>query len=434
MSIWSKILALRKKDPVQIEAPRRGFTVGVNIPVYEETAMQVSAFYRGVMYISTQIAKLPWQVKDKDNEIIQDTVANLIDLAPNPEMSSFQFRCAMIQNAIIHGNSYAEIERDSLGRPVALWPIRSGEVEPYRTPDGQFLYRVIGGSAARRGQDVYLRAEEVFHVKNFHTKDGIVGQGIVAYASDVLGISLGADNTAKNLFANGGLPSGVLQVPGILSDEAFQRIKESWKQQHGGRKAGGVAVLESGVTFSPISMSPDVLQFLESRKFNVLEIARFLGLPPSKLFDTEGQSYASQEQSNLEVATDTLDAWTKNLELEADIKLLKKRFGGRRTEMDLYEVFRGDMRTRADYFSKMMQSGAITPNQIRRKEGMAPYADGDRYWIAVNNFSPADRIDEIIDSQLQKGQQQPTRDVSQQVEPTNSRELENAVINFLKTK
>jgi hypothetical protein len=82
----------------------------------------------------------------------------------------------------------------------------------------------------------------------------------------------------------------------------------------------------------------------------------------------------------------------------------------------------------------MMQSGAITPNQIRRKEGMAPYADGDRYWIAVNNFSPADRIDEIIDSQLQKGQQQPTRDVSQQVEPTNSRELENAVINFLKTK
>jgi phage portal protein BeeE len=179
-------------------------------------------------------------------------------------------------------------------------------------------------------------------------------------------------------------------------------------------------------------MTPDVLQFLESREFNILEIARFLGLPPSKLFDIKGQNYNSQEQSNLEVATDTLDAWTKNLEIEADIKLLNKRFGGRRTEMDLYEIFRGDMTTRANYFSKMMQAGAITPNQIRMKEGLAPYEGGDRYWIAVNNFSPADRVDEIIDSQITKNEPQPAR----QPETQNQQEAEltNAAIRYLTRK
>ncbi len=426
MSFLSRFFNIRKKDPVQIEMPRRGFSIGSQVPVTTDSALQVAALYRGVMYISTQIAKLPWQIKSRENQLIEDRIYTLLDLAPNPEMTAFQFRAWAVQTAIIDGNSYSEIERDTLGRPVAIWPIRSGEVEPYRTPDGTLAYRVIGGSNAQRGADVYLRPEEVFHVKNFHTKDGILGQGLVAYASDILGISLGADQTAKNLFANGGLPSGVLEVTGTLSDEAFDRLKRSWKENHGGRKSSGVAVLEQGTKFSPISMSPDILQFLESRKFNVLEIARFLGLPPSKLFDTEGQSYASQEQSNLEVATDTLDAWTKNLEMEADIKLLNKRFGGRRSEMDLYEVFRGDMTTRANYFSKMMQAGAITPNQIRMKEGLAPYEGGDRYWIAINNFRPADRVDEIIDSEIQSKLPEPPA-----TEPDND-ELQDAVVNFLR--
>jgi HK97 family phage portal protein len=394
--------------------------------------MQVSAFYRGIIYISTQIAKLPWQVKDSKNNIQDGNVATLLDLIPNSEMSAFQFRLTMVQNAIVYGNAYAEIVRNALGQPVAIWPIRPRDVEPYRMSDGKLIYRVIGGSSVEPNSDVYLPTENVFHIKNFHTKDGIVGQGVVAYAQDILGISLGADQTAGTLFANGGLPSGTLEVPGTLSPEAAKRLQDSWKANHGGRKAGGVAVLEQGVKFNAISMTPDVLQFLESREFNILEIARFLGLPPSKLFDIKGQNYNSQEQSNLEVATDTLDAWTKNLEIEADIKLLNKRFGGRRTEMDLYEIFRGDMTTRANYFSKMMQAGAITPNQIRMKEGLAPYEGGDRYWIAVNNFSPADRVDEIIDSQITKNEPQPAR----QPETQNQQEAEltNAAIRYLTRK
>lgn len=433
-SFLSRIFAARKKRPEQIESVRRGFSFSSSIPVTEDTSMQVAAFHRGVTYISTQIAKLPWQVKDRDNEVkFNSNVQTLLDLSPNPEMNAFTFRCWIVQSAILYGNGYAEIERNALGNPVALWPIRARDIEPYRTPTGKLIYRVIGGSSYLPGEDVYIDPNDIFHLKNFHTKDGILGQGLVSYASDILGISLGADKTAGNLFSNGGLPSGVLEVPGTLSDEAFERIKTSWRENHGGRKSSGVAVLEEGVKFNAISMSPDILQFLESRQFNILEIARFLGLPPSKLFDVNAQGYNSQEQSNLEVATDTLDAWTKNLEMEADIKLLNKRFGGNRTEMDLYEVFRGDMATRSNYFQKMMQSGAMTPNQIRMKEGMAPYPDGDRYFIATNNFSPADRIDEIVDAQVQKSEPAPAQQNNNQPDPAQE-ELTNAAISFLKKR
>ena len=203
------------------------------------------------------------------------------------------------------------------------------------------------------------------------------------------------------------MPSGILTHPGRLSDEAYDRLKNDWKESHGGRKTGGTAILEEGVSYSPIAHTPDVMQFLESRKFNVIEIARFLGIPPTKLFDSDSAKFNNIEHANLEVATDTLDAWARNLESEADVKLLAGRKGGRFTELDLYAVFRGDMVTRSTYFKNMMSVGAMTPNEIREKEGMAGYDGGDRFYIATNNFSPSDRIDEIIDSQVTKALPQP---------------------------
>lgn len=433
-----KILGLKKTRDLVVQNPRRGFSFSSGIPVYEDNAMQVSAFYRGVIYISSQMAKLPWEIKDKTNKIIDNNLSVLLNLCPNPEMSSMFFRLCMTQNAIIHGNSYAEIERDLTGKPVALWPIPSNFVQPTRDVEGKLVYRIMG--SATLSEWVYLRPKDIFHVKNFHTKDGIVGLGVVGYGTDVLGISLGADRMAGSLFQNGGMPSGVLTVTGTLSDEAFKRVKDSWKESHGGRNAGGIAVLEEGADFKPTQLSPDIMQFLESRKFSVIEIARFLGVPPSKLFDSEKSSYNNQEQGALEVATDTLDAWARNYEMEADIKLLNNQYGGYFTEMDLYAVFRGDMATRAEYFTKMMGTGSITPNEIRNKEGMAPYKNGDKHYIAVNNFSPADRVDDIIDAQIaSKKTPQSGESIVPKTEPIKNpkselTELEQAVKTYLEKK
>ncbi len=366
--------------------------------VNEDSAMQASPFYRGVIYLSTQIAKLPLEVKDKNNKLVDNDIYYLLNVAPNEEMTAMSLKLFMIQTAIIKGNSYCEIERYMDGRPKALWPLNPNLVSPMRSADGVLWYKVAGGGD--NGQDVYLKPKDLFITRNFHTKDGFQGQSVIGYCMDTLGISLGADKFANSLFANGGIPSGTLKYPGKLDDDTYKRIKESWDENNGGRKTGQTAILEDGVEYSPISHAPDVLQFLESRKFNVTEIARFLGIPPTKLFDSHAAKFNNIEHANLEVATDTLDSWCRAMESEVDVKLLNGRFKGYRAEFDLYAVFRGDMETRSKYFSTMMQCGAITPNQIRAKEGMAPYSGGDRYWIAVNNFSPEDRVDEIIDAQI----------------------------------
>lgn len=431
MAFWSRIFS-RKSPSSTINSPRRGFLSRGSVRVNEDSAMQVSAFNRGLIYISTQVAKLPWNIKDKDFNILEGDISNLLNLAPNPEMNAFTFRLFMIQNCIIHGNAYAEIERNGIGQPIAIWPLRSLDVEPIRSTSGNLAYRVRVSDASTGNEAVILPPRDVFHLKNFHTKDGIIGQGVVAYGSETLGITLAADQMASGIFHNGGIPSGILKHPGRISDEAYKRLLDSWQANQGGKKSGGTSILEEGISYESINVAPDVLQFLESRQFGVLEIARFLGVPPTKLFDITAATYSNVENANLEVATDTLDSWAVNLEMEADVKLLNNRYGGRFTELDLYAVFRGDMATRANYFKDMLQSGAMTPNQIRQREGLSGYPEGDKYFIATNNFTPVDRLDEVIDSQI-KSKNPPQAPAKESTpNPQSDPQLTNAVIEFLK--
>lgn len=405
--IWLRVTSPGK----YIFGPRRPFWSRGTTVVNEDSAMQVAAFNRGLIYISSQIAKLPWDVKDANNQIIKGGVSDLLNLVPNPEMNSFRWRLMMVQQAIIHGNSYAEIERDGAGRAIALWPLESQRMELARDTSGKLVYVYSDPN----GGTIFLAPRDVYHLPNFHTKDGLTGQGVVGYGREVLGIQIAADNMAAGLFHNSGIPSGVLMHQGKLSDEAFKRLKSSWDEQQGGRKTGSTTILEEGLKYEPINVDPNTLQFLQSRQFGVLEIARFLGVPPTKLFDVTASTYSNVEQSNLEVATDTLDTWATNLELEADVKILNNRFGGRFTDIDLYSVFRGDMKSRSDYFKAMMSIGAMTPNQIRVKEGLPGYGkEGDNYYIATNNFTPVKRMDELIDA-----------DITQKTKPTSAPEPPN---------
>jgi HK97 family phage portal protein len=382
----------------QVARGRVLFHINGTDSINPDSAMKVSGFYRGVIYISSQISKLPFSVKDKNNTVLlNDRVTKLIGQAPNPEINSMDFWLLALQTAIIEGDHYSEIERDTVGRPVNLWPLEPGRVNPDRDVNGNLYYRVTNFSKP----DSFLAPQNVFHLKNFHlTKDGIKGLGLVSYATSTLGISIGADKMANALFRNAGLPSGVLEIPGTLSDDAYKRLKENWQDNQNGENSGKVAMLEEGMKYNVVSHAPDVMQFLESRKFSVLEIARFLGLHPTKLFDIEGAKFANMENANLETVTDLLDTWARRIEKEINVKLLSYSFDGRKADIDTFELTRGDMATRGEYFSKRMQSGSITPNQIREMEGEAPYKGGDRYYIAANNLSPADRIDEIVDAQV----------------------------------
>ncbi len=428
MGFFTKIFSRRTSPGSNIPIARRPFHFRGSTLIDEDSAMQVAAFNRGLIYISTQIAKLPWDIKDASNNIVLGPISNILNISPNEEMNAFMFKIFLVQQAIIHGNSYAEIERNNGGAPIALWPLESRRMDPIRLrAGGRLVYRY---SDPEEGQ-IILNPNDVFHLKNFHTKDGIVGQGVVGYGREVLGIQLAADMMASGIFHNGGLPSGILSHPGTMSDEAYARLKTSWDESQGGKKSGSTRVLEEGTTYQPVSIDPETLQFLQSRQFGVLEIARFLGLPPTKLFDPTASTYSNVENANLEVATDTLDSWATNLEMEADVKLLNKRYGGRYTDIDLYSIFRGDMQTRAAYFKAMMSIGALTPNQIRAREGLPGYAEGDNYYIATNNFTPVDRLDEVINADIA----QKTKPAASPAKPPDSTAaLHEATIKFLAKK
>ncbi len=425
----------RTSDGRYVRWPRRPFSLFGNLVVDEESAMQVAAFNRGLIYISSQIAKLPWNLKGPDNKILANSpVGNLLNLSSNPEMNAFRWRLVMTQQAILHGNAYAEIERDTIGRPIALWPLRSDAMRLGRRDDGSLFYQYTANLYGGPSEPVVLDPYDVFHLPNFHTKDGLVGQGVVSYGREVLGINIAADNMAGGLFRNSGIPSGMLSHPGTLSDEAYKRHKESWAEQQGGRKQGGTSILEEGVTYSPVNMPPEALQFLQSRQFGVLEIARFLGLPPTKLFDVVAAKYANVENSNLEVATDTLDSWATNYEMEADVKLLNERYGGRYTDIDLYDIFRGDMTTRATYFKSMMSIGAMTPNEIRHREGLNAYKEGDNFYIATNNFTPVDRMNDLIDADITQKTKPTSAPQQPAPDPGKGKALEDAAIKYLTAK
>jgi HK97 family phage portal protein len=419
-AIWARIASPGK----YIFGPRRPFFSRGGTVVNEDSAMQVAAFNRGVIYISTQIAKLPWDVKDVDNKIVPGGVSNLLNLAPNPEMNAFRFRLCMVQNAIIHGNAYAEIERDGAGRPIALWPLEPQRMELARATNGALVYVYTNPD----GGTAYFAPRDIYHLPNFHTRDGLIGQGVAAYGREVLGIQIAADNMASGIFYNSGIPSGILTHPGRLSDEAYKRLKDSWAEQQGGKKSGSTSILEEGMKYESVGVDPNALQFLESRQFGVLEIARFLGVPPTKLFDVTAATYSNVEQANLEVATDTLDTWATNLEMEADVKILNNRYGGRFTEIDLRSIFRGDMKSRADYYKTMLSIGAMTPNQARNLEGLPGYKEGDNYYIATNNYTPVDRMDEVIDANIA----QKTKQLESPQPPEDKNpELEKAALKFL---
>ena len=193
--------------------------------VSPDSAMRVSAYYRGIMYISSQISKLRIELKREDNNTERNKVYKLLNKKPNPDTNAFNLKLYLIQTAISYGNSYCEIERTMTGEPIALWPIPTEHVSIQRTSTGELVYKIVGGNQST----TFIPKEDILHIRNLHTKEGIIGQGVVAYGKEILGIALGADKFANGLYANSGIPSGVLQTPGKLSDEAYNRIKDSWK-------------------------------------------------------------------------------------------------------------------------------------------------------------------------------------------------------------
>jgi len=375
---WLKNIFNRSVSPQQPATDRARWFVYGDVLVNEDTALTLSAVYRAATYIAQTTAILPWGVYEDSEVRPTDPIHHLLRRRPNPEMSPFEFKRLMVFTALLRGNAYAEIEFNNAGVPMGLWPIPVGATKPKRDESGKLFYRVSG-----IGESVDIPASNIFHIKNIGS-DGIVGMSIIGLAARTIGMGIAAEEFGSSLFKNQAIPSGVLECPKELSGEAATRLREQFAEHFSGRKnAGKPIVLEEGMKWTSITIKPEELQFLESRKFTITDIARWFGLPPHKLADLERATYSNVEHLAIEVVNDAITPWCKCFEEEADYKLLGRRRGNVYTKLDLRGLLRGDYESRMRGYATGLQNGMYCVNETRAWEDLAPVPGGDKYFVQM---------------------------------------------------
>ena len=350
--------------------------------VNEKTAMQTTAVYACVRILSETIASLPlhtYKRTDKGKEKALDHhIYNLLHDEPNPEMTSFVFRETLMGHLLLWGNAYAQIIRDGRGKVVALYPLMPDKMVVNRSNRGEIYY-----SYNKEGQEYILRSWEVLHIPGLGF-DGLVGYSPIAMAKNAIGMAIATEEYGANFFNNGANPGGVLEHPGILKDP--ERVRKSWNSVYGGSgNAHKVAVLEEGMSFKPIGIPPEQAQFLETRKFQLNEIARIFRIPPHMIGDLEKSSFSNIEQQSLEFVKYTLTPWLSRWEMAMKKALLspseKKDYF---IKLNVEGLLRGDYKTRMEGYSIGIQNGFLSPNDVRQLEDLNTIEHGDVYAVNGN--------------------------------------------------
>ena len=295
---------------------------------------------------------------------------------------------------LLWGNAYAQIIRNGKGEVVALYPLMPNRMTVDRDADGHLYYEYQTSQDEARtmeGSRVRLSPHDV-HIPGLGF-DGLVGYSPIAMAKNSIGMAIACEEYGAKFFANGATPGGILEHPGVVKDP--ERVRESWNSAFGGSaNSNKVAVLEEGMKYTPISISPEQAQFLETRKFQVDEIARIFRIPPHMIGDLEKSSFSNIEQQSLEFVKYTLDPWVCRWEQSMQRALLtvdeKKEYF---FKFNVDGLLRGDYQSRMNGYATGRQNGWMSANDIRELENLdrIPAEEGgDLYLINGNMTKLAD--------------------------------------------
>lgn len=389
MGIFSRIFRPKVSDSL----PGSGYAFGLGgstsgAMVSQRSAMQMSAVYACVRILSESIAELPLHVyriaeNGSREKALDSELYFLLHDEPNPEMTSFVFRETMMTHLLLWGNAYAQIIRDGRNRIVALYPLMPDRMRVDRNASGQLYYRYQLGqdeSHLDKPGTVDLSPHDVLHIPGLGF-DGLVGYSPVAMAKNAIGMSIACEEFGASFFRNGASPSGVLEHPGVIQNP--ERLREAWQKSYSGtHNTGKVVVLEEGMKFSAISIPPEQAQFLETRKFQLDEIARIFRIPPHMIGDLERSTFSNIEQQSLEFVQYTLNPWVCRWEQSLTKALLsreeQKKFC---IDFNVNGLLRGDYQSRMNGYATARQNGWMSANEIREREQMnlLPPEIGDRY-------------------------------------------------------
>ena len=403
MSIFDGLFRSRDKPANRTAGSAYSFYMGGSSSgkaVTERSAMQMTAVYSCVRILAEAIAGLPLHLyKHTENggkeKAIDHPLYLLLHDEPNPEMSSFVFRETLMTHLLLWGNAYAQIIRNGKGEVVALYPLMPNKMSVDRDEKGHLYYSYVRSqdeAPTMKGSTVILRPEDVLHVPGLGF-DGLVGYSPIAMAKNAIGLAIATEEYGAKWFANGAAPSGVLEHPGTIKDPS--RVREAWQSQFGGSSnSGKIAVLEEGMKYTPITISPEQAQFLETRKFQINEIARIFRVPPHMVGDLEKSSFSNIEQQSLEFVKYTLDPWVVRWEQSIMRRLLSPE--EKRTyyvKFNLEGLLRGDYQSRMNGYAIGRQNGWMSANDIRELENLdrIPAEEGGDLYLINGNMLPLQR-------------------------------------------
>mgnify|MGYP000039952368 CR=1 FL=1 len=342
--------------------------------VTPDTAMTYTAVFRAVSLLSQSVATLPLFVFRRlsaggKERAVDHPLYNILHTQPNPDQNSVEFREMMMGHLLLRGNAYAKIETTGSGAVKALVPLNPDRMSPYRNESGAVIYRYRPQSG---GEQKYTR-REIFHIRGL-SSDGLVGLNPIEYCRESIGLGLAAENYGSTFFGNSAKPSGVLTYPNHLDDPGVERLKKEWNAAHGGpRNANTVAVLEDGMKWEQMGMNNSDSQFLETRKFQISDVARIFGVPPHLLGDLERATFSNIEQMSLEFVIHSLRPWLVRWEAAILSSLFTE------SERPVYfseflvdALLRGDLVSRYAAYNSGRQGGWLSVDEIRELENLNP--------------------------------------------------------------
>ncbi len=367
-------------------------TSGENVDEFK--AMQTTAVYACVRILAEAVASLPIHVYERTETGKEKKVDHplyfLLHDEPNPEMSSFVFRETLMTHLLIWGNAYVQIIRDRSGQVISLYPLLPDKMSVHRDESGKLYYKYKRQSEEnpnfKEKGDAILRAEDVLHVPGLGF-DGLIGYSPIALAKNAIGMTLATENYGASFFKNGANPGGVLEHPGILKDP--KRVRDSWNAVYNGvTNAHKVAVLEEGMKYTQVGIPPEEAQFLQTRKFQINEIARLYRIPPHMVGDLEKSSFSNIEQQSLEFVKYTLDPWVVRFEQSFKRALfLPEEKKTHFIKFNVDGLLRGDYQSRMNGYAVGRQNGWLSTNDIRELEDLNLLSDeegGNLYLINGN--------------------------------------------------
>jgi HK97 family phage portal protein len=363
----------------------------------EKLSMNLIIVYACVRLLSETVASLPWFVyrrkKDGKEKAPEHALYKLLHDAPNPSMSSFNYRQKMMVDLLLWGNHFSQVKRDpSTYQVLELWPLESGSVEVKgNVREQSYVYRPIGGT------EQIFNSSEIFHISGL-SFDGIRGYPPLTIMREAVGLGMALEEFGSTFFRNGTNIGGIAQHPKALGEKARKYLEESLGKKTGVGNSNSLLILEEGMTYQKIGIPPEDAQFLQTRQFQTTEIARFFNVPPHMVGDLTRSTNNNIEEQAIEFVTYTLRPWLVRIEQEIQRTLvIEKEKQKVFTEFLVDGLLRGNTVQRTTSLQIRRQNGVINADEWREIENLNPIPDGTGKKYLVN--SAMKEVDDLGESE-----------------------------------